>query len=61
LGQKPLVVGRLLQPLLLDGSQHQYRIVAGVLPELTVKLAEEIYGLQVPGPPEVIGQFPQAF
>jgi len=61
MGQEPVVLGCLLQPLLLDSSQHQYGVVAGLFPELAVQPTEEIYSLQVPAPPEVVGQVSEVF
>jgi len=34
--------------------------VIGFLPEITVQPTEEIYSLQVPTPPEVIGKLSEA-
>ena len=60
MSQEPVVLGCLLQPLLLDATQHQHGIVAGFLPELAVQSAEESNSLQVPAPPEVVGQVAEA-
>ncbi|OPY08051.1 MAG: hypothetical protein A4E67_01070 [Syntrophaceae bacterium PtaB.Bin038] len=55
-----LVLGRLGEPLGAHRLEHAHGVVAHLLPELGVEQREEIQGLGVPGPPEVVGQLPEA-
>ena len=49
----------LQEPLGGDGLQHPDGIVAHPRPELGVQGGEEFAGAGIPGPPEVVGEFPE--
>jgi len=56
LGQEAFVPGRQDELLLPDRSQHPHGIVVRIVPEIRVELAEELDGIVVPRPVEVVGE-----
>jgi hypothetical protein len=44
---------------LVDHAQHLHRVVVDLLPELSVEPAEQLDGVGVPDPPEVVGHHQQ--
>ena len=40
---------------LLEDAQHLHRVVAGGLPQIGIQAAEEVDGVRLPAPPQVVG------
>ena len=59
--EKGFVLCRRLQFPLVDGTQHQHRVVPGGFPQLAVETAEKLDRIVVPSPTEVVGQLAKSF
>jgi hypothetical protein len=61
MGQKCIIGGGPVELLLGNGAQHQHWIMIGLLPQFAIKPAEQLDGLQLPAPEQIIGNLPQRF
>ena len=61
MGQEGFVFSDQLQLRLVDPAQHQHGVVAGGFPEVAIEAAEELDGVVIPCPAEVVGQQAQSF
>ena len=59
LRQERFVLRCVLQALLSDAAQHAYGIVAGLFPELGIEAIEQVDGLGIPRPAEIVSNITQ--
>ncbi len=58
---KRFIRGGGFEPFLIDRTEHLNRVMPAGFPEIAVEPAEKLYSLLVPGPKQVVGDFPQRF
>ncbi len=59
--EKGFVLCRCLQLRLVNGTQHQDRVVPGGFPQLAVEASKQLDSIVVPSPAEVVGQLAKPF
>ncbi len=61
IGEKGLIAGGGFQLRLADQPQHPHRVVAGGFPEIAIQPAEQLDGVVIPAPPQIVRQRAQPF